>query len=205
MTSRGAVRYVLFGGSDGTICPEIGLFWASDIKPEVALMRMLLCAFLSFVVLGCAAPPPKYDFNPVATINGNYDDVWTAVVEYFAVGSLPIQTIEKASGLVVTGWMRAGESYVGEDKTFCDCGKKSALATYMWTRGKFNIFIKNLSDDTVDMRVTCTFQQNRGTYGGIVDCNSTGYLEEQLHAYVQAKVSGQTPPQIPSFQPGESE
>jgi hypothetical protein len=135
---------------------------------------------------------------------GDFDAAWAAIVEYFAITNLPIRTIEKASGLIVTEWLDAG---VGdEDGPYCDCGG-SGLAVAHWTRGKFSVFLKDDGVGAVDLRVTCTYQQYRtfGDVDGMVDCNSTGYLETQLHSYVIANVEGSDVPEVPTFKPGHSE
>ncbi len=75
----------------------------------------LVIVLVSVLGVGCASAPKKFSFNPVATIDAGYDEVWAAVVEYFAVSNLPIDTIEKDLGLIVTSWLDAG-SGTGEDK-----------------------------------------------------------------------------------------
>lgn len=170
-------------------------------------MRYLLICIIALAVWGCATAPGNFNVTPVATIPGDFDAVWEAVIEYFAVANLPIATIEKESGLIVTDWMDASGRWGGaEDKSLCDCGG-SGFFTQHWTRGKFSVFVKRTDTGAVDMRVTGSFQQRRSladTYS-IVNCNSTGYLERQVHGYVAAKVQGTDTPQVPTFRPGTSD
>lgn len=174
------------------------------MRTPALLLTGLLSASLLF---GCATAPPKFDFNPVASFSGDYDAAWSAVVEYFAVGNLPIQTIERDSGIIVSNWMDASDA-IGfkEDKTFCDCGG-AGISTPEWTRGKFNVFLKRTGEGALDLRVTCTYEQRRsfGGEGAIVRCNSTGHLEASLHNYVMAELGQGISPEIPSFRPGRSE
>ena len=164
-------------------------------------MRSALLLLVAFAIVGCTStPPPEFDFEPVATIDGEFDAVWAAVIEYFVVGDLPIATIEKASGLIVTGWMDAGDRTgikIIEDRRFCDCGEPAYLTIRKWTRGKFSIFVSKGASGALDVRVTCIYEQRRSS--AIVNCNSTGYLEGQLHEYIQAKVNGTGAPKTPSF------
>ena len=74
------------------------------VRSQILLAVVLTCSLGA----GCASAPKTFNFNPVATIDAEYDDVWSAVVEYFAVSNLPIDTIEKDSGLIVTSWLDAG-------------------------------------------------------------------------------------------------
>ena len=170
--------------------------------------RTVMSIGIIFVlVAGCATPPKTYEFDPVIVIDSDFDSVWSAVVEYFAIGSLPIDIIEKDSGIIVSSWMNASGSNIGkEDKTYCDCGG-SGLGIIHWSRGKFNVFVKPVADGGTELRVTCNYQQRRELMDvyKTVNCASTGYLEHQLHEYVSAKVQGVTPPGLPSFTPGEQE
>ncbi len=155
---------------------------------------------------GCATPPANYDFDPVAVIDADFDAVWSAAVEYFAVSGLPIDTIEKDSGLIVSSWMDASEpnSY-NEDTRFCDCGGEG-IATILWSRGKFNVFAKSATGGGTELRVTCTYQQRRELMEEFttVNCASTGYLEKMVHDFVEATVEGSSVPRVPTLTPGES-
>lgn len=171
---------------------------------------ILVTAFFVPIVclmFGCATAPAKFTFNPVAELTGDFETVWSAIVEYFAIGNLPIQTIEKDSGLIVTSWMDASTiSGSSEDKRLCDCGG-SGLTSPRWTRGKFSIFVKRVAEGRIDLRVTCTYEQYRvfADAASTVLCNSTGYLEDGLHEYVRAKLAETAAPEIPTFKPGQSQ
>jgi len=165
-----------------------------------ALVVIALC------VVSCATAPKHYEFNPVASIDADFDTVWRAVVEYFAVTNLPIDTIEKDSGLIVTSWMDASKNGIQENKQYCDCGG-AGLSVQHWTRGRFSIFVKPAPGGGTDLRVTCTYQQRRelmDTYS-TVNCTSTGFLESQIHDYVRAKVAGTPMLDLPSFKPGQAD
>ena len=169
-------------------------------------MKYLVVLFL-FLSAGCATAPATFEFDPTANVEGDYDQVWSSVVEYFVLGDLPIKMIEKDSGLIVTEWMDAGSvSAAGEDKTYCDCGG-SGMSTQVWTRGKFSVFAKKIPGGGVDLRVTCTYQQQRYFMDSytLVDCNSTGKQESLVHEYVKAKAAGSHLPTIPQFKPGDEE
>jgi hypothetical protein len=170
-------------------------------------MRSPVLLVLAVVALvGCATAPKQFTFDPTLSIDANYDAVWSAVVEYFAVSSLPIATIEKDSGLIVTGWMDAGNGSGAENKVYCDCGG-SGLNTQDWTRGKFNVFVKSLGDEKTQIRVTSTYQQGRhfSDVASTVNCSSTGFLEKGVHDYVLARVQNAGLPQVPVFAPGQGD
>lgn len=166
----------------------------------------LLCVLPVLSFTGCAGSPPKVvAFDPVAKYEADFDQVWEPVVEFFAVGNLPIDTIEKDSGLIVTSWMDAGSGGIEhkENEHFCDCGKPGFMGHKIWTRGKFSIHVKSAPQDGTELRVTCTFQQNQldGAKEVVVNCASTGNLEKQIHGYVRAKIAGEQVPDVPTFAP----
>ena len=160
-------------------------------------MKTIIIPLLALILCGCAAGslPQTYEFNPTATITTDYDAAWGALIEYFAIASLPIETIEKDSGLVVTSWMDAANT------SYCDCGSPG-MATAPWTRGKFNVFVQD-TPEGIKVRVTCTYQQQIQflDYVTVNNCNSTGELEAQLHNYIQARTSKQPLPDVPTFAP----
>ena len=170
------------------------------------LSRICVTLLILLFVSGCATAPKKYDFNPVCSLEGSYDEVWNALVEYFAIANLPINTIEKDSGLIVTSWMDASSGAGSEDKTICDCGG-SGIAIPQWSRGKFSVFVKVTPSGTVDLRVTCTYQQGRKFMDAFatVVCESTGHLENNIHEYVRARATGLESPDIPIFSPGHEQ
>ena len=170
-------------------------------------MRYLLIFVTALTVWGCATAPLKFDFNPVATIPGDFDVVWSAIIEYFAISNVPITTIEKDSGIIVSDWMDASaQRSRAEDETFCSCGR-AGVATIWWTRVRFSVFAKRTDAASVDVRVTCLYQQHRqfADLYATGNCNSTGYLERQLHEYVMAKVQGSPAPEVQVLQRATSD
>jgi hypothetical protein len=167
---------------------------------------LVAIAILILIMMGCATAPKHYDFDPVCSIQCRFDEAWAALVEYFAVSGLPIDTIEKDSGLIITFWMDASGNGRSENKMYCDCGG-AGIATQHWTRGKFNVFVKELPDDIIDLRVTCQYQQRRSLMDAdvTIDCVSTGNLEKSIHNYVIAKVQGSDVPDTPYYNPAKSD
>ena len=61
------------------------------------LLIPTMILFLASVLVGCATAPAKFEFDPVETVSGDYDRVWAALVEYFAIANVPIDTIVVAA------------------------------------------------------------------------------------------------------------
>ncbi len=169
------------------------------------ISTIMRVAALGLVSSSCATAPKQFQFDPIATMDAGYEDVWSSVVEYFAVGGLPIAALEKDSGIIATSWMDAAAS-MGENKTYCDCGG-AGLTIPKWTRGKFNVLARRLDDGRTQLRVTAMYQQQREFMDArtTVNCNSTGYLEKSIHDYVRSKIGATVAPSIPTFSPSSTE
>ena len=190
---------------------------------------VLALVVVTFVV-GCASVPPEppgtYEFDPVIVINADFDVVWDVVVEFVAISGLPIDRMEKESGVVVTSWMDASRSVLRvtapEDKSYCDCGRgREGAASH--AKGKSTILVRAVAGGGTVLDVTFVYQQgishrrivenmrHSAVSGieldeatlvekyGIGDCSSTGYLEQLVHAYVRAKIEGGLVPRVPTF------
>ena len=143
-----------------------------------------LVLFFLFVFVGCATPPKLHTFEDSAVFSAPYDDVWSAVIETFADLNLPIDNMEKASGLITTDWI----SFTGTGKDYCDCGG-AGISTVLSTEGRFNVFVRD-EESSVRVKVNTTYRETRvfGDARSTVDCTSTGGLEARIHAEVGAKL-----------------
>ena len=91
----------------------------------------------SIVLLaGCASytpppPPAPRDATPVWASAGH---TWDAVVEVFAARNIPIRTIERVSGLIVTDNLNVGP----EGKEWANCGNAGLGPTH----GTYNVLVR---------------------------------------------------------------
>ncbi len=174
-------------------------------------MRRIIGILCLGTAFGCAVAPMKtYDFNPVARVDADFEAVWAAATEYFVVAEIPIEMIEKDSGLIVGAWMNAAdETGQQEDKTMCDCGPMYANQVSRWTRGKVTALVQKVGEGSCDLRVTCTYEQHRtpgeGDRREVVKCNSTGSVEKAVQDYVLAKIRGAAPASVRAFKPAKAQ
>ncbi len=134
---------------------------------------------------GCATAPAPRTIVNAFSFDASMDDVWSATVETFAELNLPIDNMEKDSGLITTDWI----SFSGSgNKEWCDCGGLG-MAIEDSRSGKFNVFVKQ-TGTTVSLRVNCQFQQRAHLGGTYVnrECVSTGALEARLNDLVGSKL-----------------
>ena len=137
--------------------------------------------------MGCAtAPMPRQIVNSFDYGDMEYDSVWSAVVETFAELNLPIDNMEKDSGLITTDHI----SFLGTGNDgVCDCGGTGILIERART-GKFNVFVKNGSTG-VSVRVNAQFEQTLEFDRSLStrQCVSTGVLEARINDLIREKLT----------------
>jgi len=68
-------------------------------------LKILFLGLFCLYFLNCATAPPPRQIQNSFPIEGEFDKVWTAIIETFSDLQLPIENIEKASGLITTDWI----------------------------------------------------------------------------------------------------
>jgi len=154
------------------------------IKEGTMNIKSFAFVGLCFGLICCAVAPVSHQVQNSFPIQKPFESVWTAIIETFAELNLPIMNMDKASGLITTDWMSA-------DKTFCDCGSPGFTTAERETRGKFNVFLKKVSDDSCEMKINCNFKMivfytvsNPKKYR----CVSTGKVEGSIYKSVSEKL-----------------
>jgi hypothetical protein len=147
--------------------------------------------FLCLLVLLCACAPPKtYTFDKMFNHTADFDKVWTAVIETFGELNLPVENMEKDSGLIVTDWISVAEGKKACD--YCDCGGAGLVWVARGTEGKFNVFVKRMESGGCSITVNTSFRQLRQSDAGgskYATCNSSGQLETRINTLVSEKLN----------------
>ena len=145
---------------------------------------VLVCLF----IYGCATAPLPRQIVNTFPIDKPFDDVWQALVESFSELQLPIDNIEKDSGLITTDWI----DFTGQKNTdYCDCGGLG-MSIEQSRVGKFNVFVKKVTEDSCEIRVNCMYEQT--IQEAITDaiivrkCVSTGKLEAAMFDLIKSKL-----------------
>ena len=88
--------------------------------------RYLVIGLAAFTA--CVQPPTYHPLPEPANIPESYDKTWASVIDLFAAFSIPIRTIEKASGLIMAEVLRVNPR-IGQ--RYADCGALAVKrATY---------------------------------------------------------------------------
>jgi hypothetical protein len=151
-------------------------------------MRDRLATGVLLLAAGCARQtPPALGGEPVTasvTISAPVARTWDRVVDHFAERSVPIRTIERASGLIVTLETPVGR----EGARWADCGRDFDGATTGPTMVWYNVRVQGDST-TSTLRITARFTNPRSIQQV---CVSTGIHERELGIALKARVEGRS-------------
>ncbi len=123
-----------------------------------------------------------YTFDKTQVYSQDFDQVWSGIIEWFAEKNIPIRTIEKASGLIVTEYgLRVSDD-------ICDCGQNGTYQKVKERTASFNVFVRKVEAGTrVTITLFCSSKLSTSDLYGSgpasisdVDCNSTGMIELEL-------------------------
>lgn len=149
------------------------------------MRRLLLGAVL---LAGCAPtinrPPPAPERGPTA-VAAAFAKSWDAVVDVFATRSIPIATIERASGIITAQTLRATNTS-GTPWAICPqvIGMLSAAEFYP-AEVNFNVLVREATTGST-VRVTARWIGRAAGYATAADCESTGVWETELEVAIKA-------------------
>jgi hypothetical protein len=83
--------------------------------PRLLAGSLLLCAACGFGYIPPEPPSPR----DATQVNASMGRTWNAVIDLFAARTIPIRTIERSSGIIVTEQLSVGV----EGDQWADCGK----------------------------------------------------------------------------------
>lgn len=153
--------------------------------------KILVLGFVCLFLIACATAPVPRQIVNTFPIEKSFDLVWQAVIESFAELQLPIQNMEKDSGLITTDWI----DFKGQKNTdYCDCGGLG-INVERSRNGRFNVFVKNISKNSCEIKVNCIYQQTiqpvtAKAWDAISTrkCISTGKLEKDMFELIKSKL-----------------
>jgi len=148
--------------------------------------KIFSLVMISLFAIGCATAPAPRTIENSFFIESDYDSVWSALIETFAELQLPIDNMEKDSGLITTDWVEF-RGQTNED--YCDCGS-SGIYMEINRLGKFNVFVKKSTENSCKMTVNTMWEQTLQFSDTVSKrkCVSTGNLEKEIYDLVTAKI-----------------
>jgi len=147
---------------------------------------------LCFGLICCAVAPAPRQIQNSFPIDKPFDAVWQSVIETFGELNLPIMNMEKASGLITTDWI----SFQGQKDEigYCSCGEAGFPFVEQDRSGRFNVYVKKISDTASEIKVNAIFEQFSkdiwSRFGTTTKrhCVSTGKLEAEIYKRVSEKI-----------------
>jgi hypothetical protein len=145
--------------------------------------KFLAVIFLCFSLVCCATAPAPRQIQNSFPIDRPFDLVWQATIETFSDLNLPIMNMEKASGLITTDWLSA-------NATYCDCGSPGFTIATKEYRGRFNVYVKKISENSCEVKINCLYEMIVNYSSGPLKypCVSTGKLEALIYKKITEKI-----------------
>jgi hypothetical protein len=113
---------------------------------------------------------------------------WDAVIDLFAARTIPIRTIERASGIIVTEQLSVGP----EGLTWADCGKEKSVNGTVHLRpnyGTYNVLVREDSTHS-SVKVTVRWVYSylgRTMESSVTECSTKHVFERVLEADAKAR------------------
>lgn len=171
------------------------------MRSSVAFMKALtaLLVFLS----GCTASPPPEPPAPAprssTEVHTSAGRLWDAVIDHFASHTVPIRTIDRSSGLIVTEPMRVEESdgrrwgwcgWRNWDNLLGDGSQDADWIPIAPTAGSYNVLVRGDSTRAT-IRVTVRWvREYMGARGvpSTTECRSRDVFERELELAIAEDV-----------------
>lgn len=140
-----------------------------------------LAPFALAAFVGCRIPPAPMAPRSGLPVSASFGQTWDATIDAFADRGIGIETLDRASGLIVP----AGHVYVTRDYkralTFADCGKSRASGPALPGTVKYNVVVRGDS-----ARSTVQVRAFYHTESGAL-CSSKGLYESEAEAAIKAR------------------
>ena len=140
-----------------------------------------------------------------ALVDKSFEEVWSKTIDYFAQNGVPISTIDKSSGLIISSKMGLTNSYSREHNGellnpkayvviptvrggFGNVLEPTAAITGSWDMiGDFNVRIKTADSNKTSVSVNllnlnCFYSAGRSTIK--IPISSTGVFEKEMIEYL---------------------
>ena len=141
--------------------------------------KIAVCVII-LLGIGCATPATRHNINRVWETNYDFDSLWDGVISFFAGNNIPIKTLEKDSGIIISEWIVLSR----EDGRDLDCGQPGIAMAYE-KYGKFTITIRPAGSQR-QILVNSQYQQRRvwDRRDFYATCYSKGTLEHKIKEFI---------------------
>lgn len=154
-------------------------------------MRRLVLGAVALLVSACGLtnmPPMPPAPRIAATVNASFGKSWDATIDVFAERGIAIETLDRASGLIVPRGVDYLQQAMRDVYAYADCGRDGFGSAIAPRAVKFNVVVRGDSTrSTIQVR---TFYVS----GTGLSCSSTGRYENDAETMIVAKAEGRPTP-----------
>ena len=147
--------------------------------------KIALCAAMLGLV-ACAHPNPPAPPAPVPTmaVNASFGRTWDAAIDVFAAQNVPIQTLDRSSGLIVAQPLSIAMSDQSISTAWADCGDNGQHVRFVPSMAYYNVLVRGDSTHAT-VHVTAKWVSVGG--GRTVSCSTKGVFEINFETLVKQK------------------
>ena len=150
------------------------------VPSRMRLSALYPALFLLAAVIGCRTPPAPVAPRSGLPVSASFGKTWDATIDAFADRGIGIETLDRASGLIVP----AGHVYVTGDYkralSFADCGKSRASGPALPGTVKYNVVVRGDSARST-VQVRAFYRTDSGDL-----CSSKGLYESGVEAAIKS-------------------
>lgn len=184
----------------------------SYLRSALAMIRFdrLQFGIAVFPILatGCVSRPTYYapgpqTARPAVMIGAPFDRTWEAVIDLFARSMVPIETLERASGLIVATRAVVPTTTPAQRDAALELANCGVIrggvrlddVVYYPTSARYNVVVRARGDSSSSLQVTAAFvgrieDSGRTMYPSLVECSSRGTFEAMVEETIKARAEG---------------
>jgi len=134
---------------------------------------------VSLLMLLAIAPAPANEApDNSREISGEVDAVWSDIIDVFAIRGIPLATVDKDAGIVVS------EPAAVSDPSLADCGQLSWGEKVLEFSAEYSVLVRHTNSSSQQVTVASEYVQERWSMVKDdvhdVPCESTGAFEAAL-------------------------
>ncbi len=153
-----------------------------------------ITVFLLVILASCATKQPvKPTIEDTQIMQAPFDRVWTATVSTFAEMALPIESMDKGSGLITTRSVRFTGGWAAR-KEINRVAQKPLVFLGTWSAGRYtlSLFVTPNGKDATNVKITAHIEAYEEYMTGKWHmCHSKGVIEKQILDSIELKVGQQ--------------
>lgn len=145
-------------------------------------MRRIATLAVALLTACVPQPPEPAPAREATRVAVGFDQTWDAVIDHFAERTIPIATIDKASGLIATDRLRVSLS---DGRRWADCGTDGWDTPMSAETVIYNVLVRG-DESSSTVKVTASWSNPDGQW----ECTSRGIYEAEAEASIKERAEG---------------